>query len=545
MPIEFNIIRNRKSVVWLAVVPPDDAKRVFEEREYKVEPCTDQDLHKSEFLEGLSAVVFTQRLDNLGKIAEDLQNHAQRLLNYDCNIVLRAAPGGLAVLIETINDLALPVVGVPLPEAKDLTWQAPAEGNPPAPYALYFDEAVAWHGIANLVMESPPGPAPNSNLKIKIEPRIGENGEDEEVTLSDESTLLVQRAFWDCSDVHLTPMEKGNSRVDVYRACPELTGGVHGQWPQPHFVKVGERPKILAEYKNYVLHVDPYVPFHLGPHLVRDRCCLGAKEGILVGDYVEEAEDLCDCAPEGRSSPAIACLFDRTLLGWHRRAHPATIPISQGLLDRFPKRMTNKARMEKVRELGATLDLDALRGLFKCCTSTPVLVGPIHGDLHSENVRVRTTDAIVIDFFQHRDDYPLVYDAACLEASLLIEGFANDKRSPQEWLESLKPLYETSLLDVGVTKANPKNPSFWFHASVHQIRRYARQWEFGANQYAGALAVALLIKAAKTPKASERESYRRAGAYLIAEKILSKAFGDQQQAQAGPQPQAPAPEVAS
>jgi len=538
MPIELNVIRNRKSVVWLAAQPPDEAKRVFKEREYKVEPCTDQDLQQSEYLCGLSAVVFTQRSDNLGKIAEDLRNHAQRLLNYDCNIVLRAAPGGLPILIKTINDLALPVVGIPLPEANDLKWQRREEGYPPAPYAQYFDEAVAWSGIANLVMESPPGPAPNPNLNIKIEPRIGENGEREEVTLRDDSMLLVRRAFWDCADVHLTPMEKGNSGVDVYRACAELTGGLHGQWPQPYFLKIGERGKVLAEYKNYVWHVDPYVPFHLGPHLVSERCCLGANEGVLIGDYVEEAEDLCDCAPEGRSSPAIACLFDRTLLGWHRRAHPEPTPISQGLLARFPRKI-NADRMAKARELGAALDLVALRGLFQRCTSSPVLVGPIHGDLHSGNVRVRATDAIVIDFVQHRD-YPLLFDAACLEASLFVEGFANDKRSPQEWLESLKPLYETPPLEgATVTQANPKNRSFWFHASVHQIRRYARQWECGPNQYAGVLALALLIKAVKDPKAPDRESYRRAGAYLIAEKILSKTFGNQQQAQV------PAPSVAS
>jgi hypothetical protein len=197
--------------------------------------------------------------------------------------------------------------------------------------------------------------------------------------------------------------------------------------------------------------------------------------------------------------------------------------------------------MAKARELGAALDITALRGLFERCTSIPVLVGPIHGDLHSGNVRVRATDAIVIDFVQHRD-YPLVYDAACLEASLLVEGFANDKREPQEWLESLKPLYETSPLEgAAVTQANPKNRSFWFHGTVHQIRRYARQWQIGPNQYAGVLALALLIKAVKTPNAPEREAYRRAGAYLIAEKILLKAFGDQRQAQAAPQ--APAPLV--
>jgi hypothetical protein len=535
MAIELNRVRNRKKVAWLGTEPPEDAKRVFGEREYAVESCRHKDLQDTAYVTGLSAVVLTQASDNLRGIADDLRRHAHRLLNYECNIISRTAAGGLRTLVEVVNELEIPVIGVPLPEANDLKARRENDGAPPTPAALHFDTAVPWKDIANAVSESPPGPAPNVNLKITVE-RIGANGGRKKVGLSEDLKLLIRRAFWDCAEVHLTPMDKGNSGVGVYRACAELAGGLHGQWPQPYFVKIGERGKVIAEYKNYILHVDPYVPFHLGPHLVRERCCLGAKDGILVGDFVDEAEDLCECAPDGRSSPAIACLFDRTLLGWHRRAHRVDTPISQGLLAKFPRKI-NADRMAKARELGATLPIVDLWGLFQRCTSTPVLVGPIHGDLHSGNVRVRATDAIIIDFLQHRDS-PLVFDAACLEAGLLVNGFASDKRSPQEWLESLKPLYDTAPLEATVPQANPKNRSFWFHSSVHQIRRYARQWECGPGQYAGALALAMVTKATKDPDAAGPESYRRAGAYVIAERLLTNAFGVQQAP--APAPAAPA-----
>ena len=536
MPIELNRLRGRKQVAWLGGEPPADVKRIFEEREYLVTPCTELDLQNSAFLAGLSAVVFTQSAEKPLQIAKDLEAHARRLLDYDSRIILRPAPNGLSILINVIDQLKLPTVGLPLREAEKLTkWQNPKDGEPPLPYARYFEETIPWSVVANFVSESPTGPAPNHALNITIDDRVDENGKSHKSELSDESKLLLRRAFADCADVHLVPIDDGHSGVGVFRAYAELAGGLEGKWPQPHFVKLGDRTKIVAEYKVYEENVDPYVPFHLGPHLVRDRCCLGAKEGIIVGDWVEESESLRDCACAGRSASAIACLFDRTLLGWHRQARAVSSSLSKGLLSRFPRKI-NSRRLERARELGATLDPGQLRVLFERCTSTPVLVGPIHGDLHAANVRVRATDAIVIDFAAHRH-YPLVYDAACLEASLLVEGFADDGRDIEEWLRSLDLLYQHPPFDYAVTPANPKNRSFWFHACVQQIRRYARQWECGRDQYAGALAVALLNKACKDVNVPEPEASRRAVAYVLAERVLSKTFG--------PQPATQAPAVAS
>ncbi len=127
----------------------------------------------------------------------------------------------------------------------------------------------------------------------------------------------------------------------------------------------------------------------------------------------------------------------------------------------------------------------------------------------------------------------MVYDAACLEASLLIKGFTTDPRGwdAREWLQSLKPLYDGSPLSENVMRSSQKNHAFWFHACVHQIRRYARQWECatGTGQYAGALALALLEKASKDWDVSGPEADRRAAAYLLAEQILKASFGRQTQ----------------
>jgi hypothetical protein len=525
MPIELNRLRGRKQVAWLREQPAAEGERVFREREFSVTACADQNLQEPEFLAGLSAVVFTQGAEKPLQIAKDLEIHAHRLLDHDCRIILRPAANGLAILINVIDRLKLPTLGLPRQEAERLRkWQNPEDGDPPPPYAAYFPRSVPWSTVANLVSESPPGRAPNHALNITIDDGVDDNGVRQKSELDGQSKLLLRRAFSDpeCVDVHLVPMEDGKSGAKVYRAYAEMAG-LEGLWPQPHFVKIGDRARIFAEYKIYEEKVDPYVPFHLGPHLERDRCCLGANKGIIVGDYVEESESLHACASTGRSTSAIACLFDRTLLGWHRQAVKTWSSLADGLVRRVPRKFPD-GRIQRAQELGATLSPADLLALFKRCTSKPVLVGPIHGDLHAGNVRVRATDAIVIDFYAHRRD-PLVYDAACLEASLLVDGFAGDDRDVRDWLQSVESLYESPVLACGEVRVNPKSRSSWFYACVQQTRRYARQWECGQDQYAGALAVALLIKASKDRNATRLGSDRRAAAYVLAERVLAETFG--------------------
>jgi hypothetical protein len=519
----------RKQVAWFGSVPPDDAKSAFVDRGFLVASCTDADLRDPAYLAGLSAVIFSQSIDKPLQVAQGLENHAQRLLNYDCLVVIRPGSAALSedpsIFTNVLVRLHLWTAGLPSKEAAKLKWQESSDAVPPLPHVAYFGYAVSWPFIANAVADNPSGTAPNLDLKITVDDVVKK--------LDPDSELLVRRAFWDCADIHLVAMDEGNSGVRVYRAYAELACGLYGQWPQAFFVKIGDRSKIFAEYTMYEENVDPYIPFHLGPHLARERCCLGASLGLIVGDFVEESESLGDCAYQGRAATAIACLFDRTLLGWHRSPRKVSTSLSESLLHCFPRKIST-SRFTRALALGATQNLNQLRLLFERCKSEPVLVGPIHGDLHAANVRVRATDAIVIDFYAHRK-FPLLYDAACLEASLLVEGFADDKRDIQEWLLSLTPLYEQPLLDGTLPHPNPKDRSCWFHTCVRQIRRYARQWECGKDedQYAAALAVALLTKAVKDKDAPEPEASRRAAAYVLAEVVLRKTFDEQSPAVSG------------
>jgi hypothetical protein len=141
---------------------------------------------------------------------------------------------------------------------------------------------------------------------------------------------------------------------------------------------------------------------------------------------------------------------------------------------------------------------------------------------------------VVIDFYAHRDNQPLILDAATLEASLLVDGFGAapptkgriKKADLKAWFDSVHSLYKGEVLPIDVSpKENPKSKSFWFHSCVGQIRRQAREWAFTSNQYAAALALALLVKAKKDPNVPEPEATRRAAAYVFAERLLVTAFG--------------------
>ncbi len=485
--------------------------------------------HGSSYLAGLSAVVFTQSDTKLQRIGHELKAHARTLLDQDCRIIVQAVErrelNGLSIIARAVKEGKLAAVGLPSEDpAKKTLGHGSEPGEPPLPHVRVYGESASWSAVANFIMEHPAGPAPSQTLKLTV------GGIENDSQLPAGYGPLLRRAFYDCADVYLSPMDDGRSGVNVYCAYAELEASIHGRWPLPYFVKIGDRQKVFEEYMNYEDNVDPYVPFHLGPHLIRERCCLGAKLGVIVGDFVEGSESLVDCARDGRAASAISCLFDRTLGGWHRgaqRKDDESCQLGKGFLSRFPRpNRLSAGRFERACELGATKTLLELRALFECCTSSPVLVGPIHGDLHAANVRVRATDAIVIDFYAHKLG-PLVYDAACLEASLLVDGFACRNRAQigaSEWLRSIESLYDHVPLEDVPTHPNPKNPSCWYHACVRQIRLYAREMEHGEYQYAAALALALLIKATKDSDAQEPEASARAIAYVLAERVLSNTF---------------------
>lgn len=503
----------RLNVAWLNSPPPIEAAQAFNARGYSVESCANQALGEHTYLAGLAAVVFTQNPQKLRDIGNDIQTHAAIILNYGCQIITIPAPGWHKSLIDSMEKTPLSAVA--------------SQNILSFPFIRTFDEATDWNTVASFVDKHPQGQPPNNRLQIDLEPDKRGNL----LALSPERTILLQRAFSDCVKVHMKPLSGGLSGAAVFVAYPTLERTyINCRQPLPYFVKFDTRDNAIKEYKNYRERVDPFIPFHLGPHLIDDRCFLGSSEGVIVGDYVEESESLVDCAKAGRAGPAIACLFNRTLHGWHRDATVQTGAKYQTFPDAIPAE-----RWKLAKSLGAKTVLRVLRQNLDQANTNAMMVGPIHGDLNANNVRVRGVDAIVIDFLSQRDDGDVVFDAANLEASLLVDGFAQNQlgsrassRDVKSYLKLVWPIYNEPLLNLAPPYPDPENPASWFYECIRQIRRYARQMECHPGQYAAALSRALLKRSCKeTPtnaSFSIHEEYRRAAAYFVAETVLLNTF---------------------
>jgi hypothetical protein len=504
-------IQNRKTVVWWNQEPPIEAANALQARGYAAIKCSETDLSANDFIAGVSTVVFVANI-KISRFQKVIEKHLKRLLNFDCHVVIFANRTSIKSVKNIFAQLEIEAFNIDLFEPS----LSVSKSLPAQPYVRVWplDVEMDWNDFANLIVQIMSDLAPNLATKIQTsDPSL--------INIADE--ILIRRAFFDCNRVQLQPLSGGKSGARVFKAFSELNDQPK-QWPQAHFVKIDTRSNIHTEYKKYVQKVSAYIPFHLGPHLFRERCCLGAEIGIIVGNFVEDAEDLHHCASDGRATAAIACLFDRTLIGWHRQASRKPGSIAEILLPRIPMEIPPR-RMEIAAGLGSKMGLAQMKVLFARCCCSPVLLGPVHGDLHCANVMVRGTDAILIDFSSHEDDQLILLDAASLEASLLIDGFASYSDSIEKLLLSIKVLYGSDLFDRTSLQANPGDPFYWFHTCIHQVRLHARQWEISANQYAAVLAFALLKKASKDPTIEGPEDERRACAYLLAEKILSETFG--------------------
>lgn len=524
--VEVRPLRRRNKIGWYGSPPDDTVVAIFRERDFVVEPFRDADFLSADHVDAAAAVIFVQDPNKAASFVGTLDKYGKALLDKGCLIFVtlvtehRLPNGGVVSfalpVARVIGRQGWPIAGAAILSPGERSEAGIAQhDDAPLPHVRLFRAGTAWHQVANAITASDHDFSPNTTLRI----------EPSGLSLDADHEVLVRRAFADCLSVHLVPMdEAGKSGAKVFRAYADLQTGHLGPWPQPYFVKLGPREKIIQEYQHYLRVVDPYVPFHLGPRLITERCYLGALEGVIVGDFVNRAESLRECAARDRASHAIASLFHSTLHGWYRWAKEVVVPLTQQI--QMPRFRGMDVRLNEAELLGAHKRPEELRELFaQSQHCLPVLSGPIHGDLHASNILVRGHDAILIDFFAHKEAMPLLFDVACLEASLLIDGFASDDRDIDQWLESVRPLYMEPLLLKACATTHPKEPSCWFYHCANQLRIVARDFQRCEGQYAAILAIALLRKASKDLKLKGKDSQRRAAAYVIAETLLVETFG--------------------
>lgn len=530
---EFTGAHQRRKIGFVEEDPPSDASTIGHSFEfYRLD---EKQLLDEGLLATTAAVVISQNPAKPTRVKTLLADYAPTLLARDCRVFVRPvcppadgpAPAYRAMVVNSIDQLMLPPSGLSQVESEGLgKWYEEAiEGKRLTPIVHIVDPARPFEGIAAHLLNNPPGPAPQAMLDITLVSASGSKLE-----LDDEQSVLLRRAFSDCSAVRLVEVSGGMSEVKTLRAYVHpAVDEVGGSWPFQYFVKIGPRKKVAKEFLAYRRLALEHVPYHLGPRLRLERCALGASSGIIVSDYVSGAESLRDCARDGRAVPVIASLFNSTVWGWRNGASTVNQPLQDYLKKRMPESIpVHRAKL--ISASGASHSLPSLWSLIVAKPSTPVRLGVIHGDLHAMNVLVRGGDAIIIDFEKLSPQEPLLRDFACLEGGLFVDGFVGDVRSKEAVLASIAELYEASTLTGDhLTPCHPGDESSWYFDCIRQIRMQARQLELQPGQYALTLAVELLKKACNEKDFCGESSLEygaisreqaRALAYVLAERIL-------------------------
>jgi hypothetical protein len=500
----------RNVVAWLGGEPAPETLARFSDRGAVLSKLEQSRRHEASYLGNLAALIVVldvsqkliQTLDVLDDVSRDVLDHG-------ADIVVLASAQEVDRLIEIVRKYHLPING--LPSGIQVEWQD-VKAQQSSPAMWFFERGTPWLQIAELVVKCAPSERANLSLKLTGDP------------VDDEHGRLIRRAFADVAYTcaHITALPSGYSGSIALKVQAERAAAK----PMPYFVKIGKREDTIDEYNAYLIGVEPYIPYHLAPPLLKDLCCLGASKGILVEHYVTESENLISCAEGGRAVSAIACLFSRTLNAWHRST--CDKPLVDFVLRMIPSNVDSGV-LARAKSVGDPLGIDVLRErLAALVKGITVSYGRIHGDLHGGNIRVRGNDAIIIDMEKHSDG-PLLWDPACLEASLLIEGFQDDCRDAAKWYQSILSCYDGVLYDFW-SHGHLTDMSSWFHVAINQIRLYAHAMERKDGEYAATLASALLWKASKAVARSdmpgggasrEREECRRGVAYLIAQGLIS------------------------
>ncbi len=239
---------------------------------------------------------------------------------------------------------------------------------------------------AERIARHDPGPAYSPTLSVTAAgPPVPSNVE-----------FLVRRAFGDCTEVHLEPLDGGLSAT-TYQVHARLQQSQAGPRPMPFFAKVDTLAKIRSELRNYEVYAASHIPFNLRPNLDTARCTEGAEDGILVGNFVENSRPLWDVALDGMGERAIHGLFEETLMGWRRQAYqsePTRGHVANALASVLRYREILPEHVRRASEFGPIVEPAELLMRLLNTPEQTFYVGPSHGDLHGRNVRVRRDDAI-------------------------------------------------------------------------------------------------------------------------------------------------------
>jgi hypothetical protein len=287
---------------------------------------------------------------------------------------------------------------------------------------------------------------------------------------------LLKRSFHDCDRIFLESLSGGRAALNVFSVHAWLRKSVVGPRPLPFFIKIATTRDISEERANYRDYADLFIPFHLRPNVVPERCVRGESLSSIVGNFVDESRPLREVLRTGQTPGIIFSLFENTLKGFRAQPSADSFEITEGNLSDFVK-----ARADAPSVAADVIALARSMGLEKSpveieatlIEKTKNVKRPFrayHGDLHPGNVMARGRDAIVIDFSAVRQG-PITADPATLEVGLV---FGTDDRDRPKDFEEWKALVDEIYSGVPIHKPplpeqNPGSFS-WLRRAVREIR---------------------------------------------------------------------------
>lgn len=383
----------------------------------------------------------------------------------------------------------------------------------PARERVRYRLGAKAHEVAEVFARHAPGPAIHTALKIEASDGMN-------LTVAQE--FLLRRAFSDCSAIHLTELSGGRSALTL-SVQATLSNSLAGPHPLPFFAKLDRAALIAAEQACYERYAETHIAWYLRPNLQPARCLIGTDTGILVGSFVPKSESLWALVVHGRAEAAIQSLFTETLAGW-RTAHAAMQTehgsIAPSLAGVFKPANVRKRYVKSAASLGFVHDPHEIWEAFLNLPTRCWPKAPIHGDMHAENVRVRGSDAIIIDLAKTMMG-PLGADPASLEVWIAFQsppkGFAIE---PVEWLQTVQALFSYPL----VLESRPSDAAAgtnWLRDGVIHTRRVALASSAPVD-YAITLALYLLRRATFEPDTIDPigDEYRRTWAWVLGCQLL-------------------------
>jgi len=389
------------------------------------------------------------------------------------------------------------------------------DGMPPFPHVKVLLGYAAEDGpvlseIISALLVDTTRYSSNGTMLVNAVDRDGKNCQ-----LQADHEILVRRAFAQFERVELRELSGGRSNATrVFVAYPWKY-----HWQQPRFVKLGPREDTIAEFKAYAEGVEAFIPYHLHPRLVAEQCALGNASGILVGDYVAHTDRLTDRVNQTDGPSVIAALFSSTLQQMYEGARQidAPIPPSRDLV-RIKEPVT-APRIDAAKRICGR-DLKTFSELIDLADKIgpgPYWAGSIHGDLNAFNVLARGADAIVIDFEKSKMG-PVLYDIACLEASLSVECLPDMEFS--DWYSLMKMIFTSDFPRHPTPDEDPHGEVGGLLSTIRSLRAQAGYWSRGEGQYPFFQALVLLQNASRGTSDVASINSRYAAFYAFADSIL-------------------------